>query len=209
MSQAPFISALAGLVAAIVTPQLRAVMMTSLSQQPDSVEFRVKEISSQGATRLFEAEYAAARAVARFGIEFRVPGAGSGDMPVVRAAIIAHSGSDCRPLLQALARLHSGSVAPIAPRRLQRIDITAGILGQSLSHGPGTNVIAGEFSTQPRGDWLVLKLFLDTPDGATTAKIGEPAELFVAINPVQGRGWFLVKDPEYWPELNRVLAAVL
>src|SRR5882672_8059158 len=44
---------------------------------------------------------------------------------------------------------------------------------------------------------------------ATTDKLGEPAELFLALNPVAGRGWFLTKDPEYWPELNRVLATVL
>jgi hypothetical protein len=209
MSQTRLIGALAWLVTAIVTPQPWAVTMASMEQQPDTVEFRVKETAAQNATRHFDAEYSAGGAVARFAVEFRMPGAGSGDMPVVRAAIIAHPGSDCRALLQALARLHSGSVARTAPRRLRRIDITAGILGQSLSHGPGANVIAGEFSTRPRGDWLVLKLFLDTPDGATTAKIGEPAELFVAINPVEGRGWFLVKDPEYWPEVNRVLATVL
>jgi len=92
---------------------------------------------------------------------------------------------------------------------LQRLDITAAVLGQSLSHGPGKDVLAGEFTSQPAGDWIVLKLFLDTPDGATTDKLGEPAELFLALNPVAGRGWFLAKDPEYWPELNRVLATVL
>jgi len=159
--------------------------------------------------RLFEAEYAANGAAAGFAIAFRPPEAGASTMPVVRAAVLSRRGSDARSLLAALARLHGGSLTRNTPRRLSRIDITAAVLGQSLSHGAGADVIAGEFSTQPAGDWLVLKLFLDTPDGATTERIGEPAELFVALNASGRRGWFLVKDPEYWPELNRVLATVL
>jgi hypothetical protein len=159
--------------------------------------------------RVFEAEYSAAGSVARFALAFRAPTPASGDMPVIRAALLARPSSNARELLAALARLHAGSVGREKPRRLPRLDITAAVLGQSLSHGPGTDVIAGEFATHPAGDWLVLKLFLDTPDGATTATIGEPAEIFVALDPVAGRGWFLLKDPEYWPELNRILAAVL
>jgi len=177
--------------------------------QGDRVEFRETERRPSESMRIFEAEYAANGATARFALGFRAPKSGATDMAVVKAAILSRPGSDARSLLAALARLHGGSLVRSTARRLPRIDITAAVLGQSLSPGAGADVIAGGFSTKPPGDWLVLKLFLDTPDGATTEKIGEPAEIFVALNPSAGRGWFLAKDPEYWPELNRVLATVL
>ena len=30
-----------------------------------------------------------------------------------------------------------------------------------------------------------------------------------ALSASTGRGWFLAKDPEYWPELNRIFATFL
>jgi len=190
-------------------PHRTAVTHALHTEANDRVEFQIKEMRSADSMRFFDAEYSSGGAVARFVLTFRATPPTSGNMPVVKAALMARPGSDARGLLASLAQLHGGSLSRETPRRLRRLDITAAVLGQFLSHGPGSNTIAGEFSEQPRGDWLVLKLFLDTPDGATTTKIGEPAEIFVALNPVAGRGWFLVKDPEYWPELNRVLAAVL
>jgi len=178
-------------------------------QANDRVEFRVKEARSSDSIRLFEAEYSAGGAIARFAFTFRALPPACDDISFVKLAILSRPGSDASRLLGALAQLHGDSVIAKKPVRLLRLDITAGVLGQSLSHGSGKDVIAGEFSTAPRGDWVVLKLFLDTPDGATTDKIGEPAEIFLALNPAAGRGWFLAKDPEYWPELNRVLATVL
>lgn len=177
-------------------------------QDDGRIEFRITEAQVVDSMRLFEAEYARGDTVARFALALRIP-APSEEMAIVKAALLARTGSDARALLGALARLHEGKVSRKAARRLPRIDITAAVLGQALSHGKGENIIAGEFTTAPSGEWLVLKLFLDTPDGATTDKIGEPAEIFVALDPVGGRGWFLVKDPEYWPELNRVFATIL
>ena len=186
-----------------------SVIDTGQLQATDRVEFRVREAQSSDSMRLFEAEYATGGTVARFAFTFRALPPASGDISFIKLALLSRPASDATTLLGALPRLHGGSLSPNKARRLLRLDITAGLLGQSLSHGRGKDVIAGEFSTDPRGDWLVLKLFLDTPDGATTARIGEPAEMFVALNPAAGRGWFLAKDREYWPELNRVLATVL
>jgi hypothetical protein len=196
-------------IAAVLPLSLLGSAAAQVPQRDDRVEFRVRETRATDSMRVFEAEYPVDRPIARFAISFRSFAQESSDMPVVKAALMARPGSDARGLLQALARLHGGQARSTSGRRLAQIDVTAAVLGQGLSHGPGTNVIAGEFTDQPKGDWLVLKLFLDTADGATTEKIGEPAELFVALNGVTGEGWFLVKDPEYWPELNRVLALVL
>jgi len=177
--------------------------------QDDRVEFRIKEARSADSLRVFEAEYLGDSTVARFAIAFRPIPKSSGELSFLKVAVLSRPNSNSRDLLRALARIHDSSARSTKPGRLQRLDITAAVLGQSLSHGPGKDVLAGEFTSQPAGDWIVLKLFLDTPDGATTDKLGEPAELFLALNPVAGRGWFLTKDPEYWPELNRVLATVL
>src|SRR5437762_1048939 len=168
---------LAGLCAALgmATSRPPTAVTHAPAPQADRVEFRVRETRSPDSMRLFEAEYSTGGAVARFALSIRDTPA-SGTMPVVRAALVARPGSDARGLVRALAHLHGGSLSSDTPRSIRRLDITAAILGQSLSHGPGTNTIAGEFSEQPRGDWLVLKRFLDTPDEATTQKIGEPAE---------------------------------
>jgi hypothetical protein len=208
MRAIPLVALCTGLV---LDPSRYSVALTRIFkvQADDRVEFRIREAPSSDSTRVFEAEYSEAGTVARFAFTFRALPPTSSDISFIKLALLSRPGSDASALLGALARLHSGSLSKKKPPRLLRLDISAGVLGQSLSHGPGKDVIAGEFSTNPRGDWLVLKLFLDTPDGATTDKIGEPAEIFVALNPSAGRGWFLPKDPEYWPELNRVLAMVL
>ena len=208
MRAIPLVSLCTTLVLAPSPHPIAATGSTQL-QANDRVEFRVSEPQSPDSLRLLEAEYSAGGRVARFAFTFHALPLASSDISFIRVGLLSRPSSDPSALLAALAHLHGGSLNSKKPPRLSRLDITAGVLGQSLSHGPGKDVIAGEFSTDPRGDWLVLKLFLDTPDGATTAKIGEPAEIFVALNPAAGRGWFLAKDPEYWPELNRVLATVL
>lgn len=172
------------------------------------VEFRIREGEALDSLRLFEAEFTTGDRTARFAIAF-VPPADSGKMLAVRAALVARPGSDARELLRALAQLHDDSLRTAPATRLTRLDIDAVVLGQRLSHARGEDVIAGQFTSQPPDDWLVLKLFLDTPDGATTSRLGEPAEIYVALNLSEARGWFLTKDTEYWPELNQVLATVL
>jgi len=177
---------------------------------PDGhVEFRIIETRGSDSLWMFEAEYSRSGAAARFAIAFKPIPASAQEISFQKLALIARPGSNATTLLRALADIHGGTVSQKATRRLPRLDVVAGFLGQALGHDTRRPTVAGEFSSKPAGPWLVFKLFLDTPDGATTEQIGEPAELYLALDRAGGRGMFVVKDPEYWPELNRVLASVL
>ena len=128
------------------------------------------------------------------------------DPPFASTSVtLAHQdSSDARPLLEALARAHGASLdaAPVAP--VKQLVLEAALFGETLApRADGGSVVAGAFTRDVAEPWIVLKLFL--PASAND----EAGELFVALNPSEHKGVFLVKDPASWPMIERAFMSVL
>jgi hypothetical protein len=171
----------------------------------DAVPLAVRETSLAGATeRTFEAEYRGGGEVARFGFSF-VPKPVPADGPAAftTGRVSSRAGSHTSGLMFALAQAHGARAGKVNASRRSALDVDVGFFGDKLHRGAGAgSVIAGAFSSEPLGSWIVVKLFVPT-DG------DEPGELFLALNPEHGEGLFLVKDPEYWGLLENPLWSVL
>jgi hypothetical protein len=100
--------------------------------------------------------------------------------------------------------MHGGQ-APAQPNmRVAHITLDVAVLGERLARQAGNHVIAGEFTDDVPGPWLVTKLFLPA-----SSSDEEQPEVFLVIDAEGGRAEFLMKDPEYWPALGERLATVL
>ena len=91
-----------------------------------------------------------------------------------------------------------GAKRPARPGEpVGRLAFAAAVLGQGLSRGKGKDQFAGAFTSDPKGDWIATKLFL------------EESEVFLNLDPVSGYGEIAVKDPEYAEGVLRELGRVL
>jgi hypothetical protein len=73
--------------------------------------------------------------------------------------------------------------------RTNVVPFTAAILGTNLVHAHGTNMIAGDFTSDAPGHWIVAKIFFDE------------YEFYLALNPVESIGMISRKEPENGPEI--------
>jgi hypothetical protein len=169
------------------------------------VVLRASEVpSGQDSGRTFLLTYDAQEPVNRFRF-FYTPKAPSGDSPFVitRGALETDSGSNTA-LLAALAAMHGGRPPAPSSTRVAHMTIDVAVLGERLARQAGEHLIAGEFTDEVPGSWLVTKLFLPA-----AAEDEEQPEVFLVIDADGGRAEFLMKDPEYWPALGERLATVL
>ena len=167
-----------------------AIIESSLSEIP----------SGEVGVQRWHSQFAGRSGTAKFDIlmEVRDPRAGE-EYAFTRGSFVAHEGSNAEELLAILARAHHGTRHPKAVARQTSASFATAILGRTLSRGRGTDVLAGEFTPNPPGRWIVAKIFLPPED----------AEMFVAINATDGTGLLIPKDDEYWNDLEPVLASVL
>ena len=165
------------------------------------IEFSSVEMPAcESNMRCWEARFAGPSGTAHFDVlmEVREP-RGDEEFAFTRGLLRSREDSRAGDLLTALARAHKGFRRLGAVARVATVPFDTAILGLTLSRGNGTDVLAGEFTSNPVGPWIVAKVFLPA----------EGAELFIAINPSGSVGLFLSKDPEYWIDLEPVLASVL
>jgi hypothetical protein len=165
------------------------------------VEFAVVEVSTSGAgARRWAATFAGRSGTARFDIDMELRAPEPGDQfAFTRGSFRAREGSTAEDLVSALARAHHAVRYAKSTPRVAAVSFITAILGRELSRGSGADVLAGEFTSNPKGPWIVAKLFLPPED----------AEIIVALNPPAGVGLFVPKDDEYWRDLEPVLASVL
>ena len=102
-------------------------------------------------------------------------------------AIVRQPGSDCAEFLRALAPTLGFTGAMPTPAPAGRLDASMAILGMNQSRESENAEVAGGFTSDPAGNWLVTKLFLADGEG----------EVFLNLNPKDGVGEFSVKDEEY------------
>jgi hypothetical protein len=145
----------------------------------------VQKTATQPGMRAWTARYVTGTAVDEFAIEMRIaePVAPS---PFAQGSIVFRRmpGSTGAALLRDLSRALGLPEEPTPGSPLDELRCDASFMGSRLTRGDGPDTIAGSFTTTPPGDWIVAKVFFS--DGA--------GEVFLAVNPVSGRGEFLRKD---------------
>ena len=170
-------------------------------EEPPVVSFDLKAVADPRLpknSQLFECSYQARGKTAKFRIELKEGTVNRDVITTVSAEgkFIAVSGSDNSALLRDLKRASDGKHLPTSPVRLPELPFAAVVLGQNESRSPD-----GAYSDNPRGDWVLVKIFL--PKG------GDDGEVFLNFNPVLGKGEFSIKDSEYGDYLLKELAKVL
>ena len=125
-----------------------------------------------------------------------------------KAMLTRLPGSSPSPLLGALAAAHGGNIPSQTPTPIDSEAIDVAFFGAQLSVGASARWnVAGAFTNEPPGDWLVVKLFV--PGTPAVPDADEPGELFLAVNSTTGEAMFLVKDPDYWPQLASGFGGIL
>lgn len=170
-------------------------------EEPPTVMFDMKSVVVGGkstASQLYDCTYQSAGKTARFRIEWRQNGPLSGDIPMAAAdgRFLAVAGSDNSALLNDLKKALEAKQIPQKISGVKEVPFDAVVLGDHQSRDE-----SGGYHDNPRGDWILLKLFL--PKG------GDDGELFLNINPVLGKGEFSIKDEEYGDYLLGQFARVL
>jgi hypothetical protein len=113
---------------------------------------------------------------------------------------------DSRPdgLLSALARAHHASrslraLGESSKSRTREVPFQTVIFGTALTRGHGHRTLASEFTSDRPGPWILVKLYLPA----------EGADIYVALNPSTGKGLFITRYDQNWPDLEPILESVL
>jgi hypothetical protein len=148
-------------------------------------------------SQLYDCTYQAGGTTARFRVRF-AQDAMSGEIPMASAEgkFMAVAGSDDAVLLEDLKRTLEAKQAVKNSTKIPELAFDAVVLGQSQSRDP-----SGGFSSNPPGDWILIKIFL--PKG------GDEGEVFFNFNPVLRKAEFSIKDSDYGDYVLKELAKVL
>lgn len=170
-------------------------------EEPPTVMFDIKPASADGksqSSQLYDCTYQSGGKTARFRLEWQQSGPLSGDIPIAAAGgrFLAVGGSDNSVLLNDLKSALEAKQIPKKVSRVKEVPFDAVLLGDHQ-----TRDASGGYHDNPRGDWILLKLFL--PKG------GDDGEVFLNLNPVLGKAEFSIKDEEYGNYLLGQLAKVL
>ena len=143
---------------------------------------------------VWEARFASGGASTAFRVRPRVKEPGdTAQFGIVRWTLYSVPGSKPSALLGALAKVHQVPDTLTAPPRADSLRVEVALLGVNVAR-----LSEGGF-TGDKGDWITAKLFL----------AGGEAEVYLNLNPHDGRAELAVKDEEYGPLVLRELARVL
>jgi hypothetical protein len=145
------------------------------------------------ATR-FHATYRAEGKVARFDFELNIKQPSADGLQFGR--FIAVPGSESSVLLLNLKKTLEAKKSPVSTQRAAEIPFAFILLGNDMSHS-----VDGGMSSDPRGHWTTLKLFIGHEK--------DESEVFLNYNASLHKGEFSIKDAEYGDTLLRYLAKVL
>lgn len=156
--------------------------------------FELQGPEQRGDATLYHATYRAEGKVARFDFELNskppsADGLGFGQF-------IAVPGSDSSVLLRNLKTTLAAKKLPVRVTRVTNLPFAFILIGNDMSHASD-----GGLSTDPRGHWTAMKLFIGHEK--------DDAEVFLNFNTVLHKAEFSIKDEEYGDTLLRYLAKVL
>jgi hypothetical protein len=154
---------------------------------PDVLRFELSRVSAESPDdEAWVARYTTATSVTQFEIHLQKAEPTEGS-PFAPGAVVFRRapGTGADAFLADLSRALGLSRVPLSGDPVDELACDASFMGSRLTRGDGPDVIAGAFTTTPEGDWIVAKIFFAHGEG----------EVFLALNPVTGRGEFLSKDP--------------
>jgi len=99
-------------------------------------------------------------------------------------------------LLANLRRALQASQVPSHSLRIAELPFSVVVFGEKMSRNAD-----GSYSAKPPGNWIVIKIFLP--------KDGDQGQVFLNLNPKEGKGEFSLKDSDYGDYLLTELAKVL
>jgi hypothetical protein len=108
---------------------------------------------------------------------------------------MAVRGSDNSVRLEDLQRILQASHSAIKSSRVPEPPFDGVILGRNYRKDE-----ASGYNPKPPGNWTVIKLFL--------SKGGDDGEVFLNINPVEGKGEFSIRDSDYGDYVRSAFARV-
>lgn len=111
-----------------------------------------------------------------------------------KGAFLPESGSDPSVFLTELVEALEAKTLPAKVQKVARLPFEFVELGTNQSRSSN-----GSFADTPRGDWILMKVFLGNDEG----------EVFLNIDPVSGKGEFSIKDSEYGDFVVAQLAKIL
>src|SRR5262249_12842937 len=137
--------------------------------------------------------------IARFRLQFK-QGHTVDDEPIPIATgegkFLVVPSSDNSALLADLRKALQATKVPSPSSRMAELPFSAVIFGDKMSRNAD-----GSYSAKPPGNWIVIKIFLP--------KDGDEGQVFLNLNPNEGKGEFSLKDPDYGDYLLTELAKVL
>ena len=146
-----------------------------------------------------------------FDFEYQPKAVPAGQVAAMVSGTLSHH-SDVPPdaFLAALAEVHGVSVAMYDLPAKRKITLDVALFGEALHLGNGKQQIAGLFTSDSIGSWMVAKLFMpfasDAPPGEEAE---EHSEIFLALNLKEGYGVLYPKADEYATGVLRGFNALL
>jgi len=187
------------------------IVQSRSEEAPESiVEFEIvelKPVQRDGGRpmRVWDVKYPSASGTAHFKIAMELAEPESDmDFPSTRGVLTACEDSRPDGLLAALASAHNASRSVRAEGeggtpRVREVAFEPAMFGSTLTRGRGERILAGEFTSDRPGPWILVKIFFEA----------EGAEIYLALNSSEGKGLFMSRYDENWPDLEPFLASVL
>jgi hypothetical protein len=169
---------------------------------PDSVGFDIHPVQSGNGSQAWLASCVSKGKTARFRIELEPAHVSAAkdskdfSFRFGKGRFVAEQGSDAEVLVMDLKKALAAKALPSKVERSATLPFTFVNLGENMSHDSGRG-----FSEKPRGSWTAMKIFLEAGD--------QEGEVFLNLNPQQGRGEFSIKDEDYGDFVVAQLAKVL
>jgi hypothetical protein len=158
------------------------------------LSFELQGPEQRGDATLYYATYRAEGKVARFNLELNSKPPSADGLGFGR--FMAVPGSDSSVLLRNLKTTLAATKMPTGVTRATNLSFAFILLGNDMSHADD-----GGMSTDPRGHWTAMKLFIGHEK--------DDAEVFLNFNTALHKGEFSIKDEGYGDTLLRYLAKVL
>jgi len=176
-----------------------------IPEDPGSVFFRIARIDTKSEKESNLNRWLATHEkdgkIAKFQIELTLkPISTDSPFTITTGAFYREADSNASIFLAELAKALEAKKIDSSGSKTDKLIFPVAIIGINLSRGKGKDLLAGAFTSDPRGDWIVTKVFV--------AEDGE-SEFYLHLNPVLGIGEIAIKDSEFGDNVMKELARVI
>jgi hypothetical protein len=180
----------------------RAISEPKISTAPSGyVLFTLRPTKTQDPNvQQWLASYTSHGKTALFRIELNLPRSSSNNKttPILfgEGRFLSEPASESSAMLADLQKALEAKSLPKNVKREATLPFTYATLGEHQSRSEDDS-----FSSKPSGNWNAMKIFISTGD--------EESEVFMNLNPVDGKGEFSIKDSDYGDAILGKLASIL